>query len=106
MALASRATSAGVGRPEGRADEPGPRRLADEHARCTGVAAPQVELVGGAQRRREPEGQGEALGPLQVGLLELQPGQVVDLDDGVGGPAGVLAGQGAVLAVQVGMRDR
>ena len=37
----------------------------------------------------------------QVWLLEFQPGQVADLDDGVAGAPGVLPGQRALLAVQV-----
>jgi hypothetical protein len=44
------------------------------------------------------------LGPVEVRLLELQPGQVPHLDDRVLCPAEVLAGQSTVLAVQTGVR--
>jgi hypothetical protein len=42
---------------------------------------------------------GEALGPLQIRLLELQPRQVVDLDEGIAGASRMLARHCAVLAV-------
>lgn len=89
-----------LGGPERGADEPGPRTSADEHAGGSGVGAAQLQLVPGAQRCREAEGAGEDLGPLQIRLLELQPRQVVHLEDRVAGPPGVLAPQRALLAVQ------
>ena len=58
--------------------------LADQHTRRAGVAAPQVQLVVGAQRRGETECMGERLGLGQVRLLELQPDDVLDLDDRIG----------------------
>ncbi len=42
----------------------------------------------------------ESLGADEVGFLELQPGDVVDLDDRIAAPAQMLARDGAVLAVQ------
>jgi hypothetical protein len=57
---------------------------ADQHARRTGVATAQVQLVLRAQRRGETEGVGKRLGFDQVRLLELQPEDVVDLDDRIG----------------------
>ena len=90
-----------VVRGEGGSDEPRPRAPAQDHARRAGVGAAQVQLVGGAQRGREAEGVREGLGADQVGLLELQPGDVAHFDHGVAGPAGVLALAGALLAVQV-----
>jgi hypothetical protein len=53
--------------------------------------------------RDEPERPGELLGPAQIRLLELEPGQVENLDDGVLRAPGVFAGQRALLAVQVAM---
>ena len=50
--------------------------------------------------RGEPEGSGEGLGADQVRFLELEPGQVADLDQGVFRAAGVLSAPGALLAVQ------
>jgi hypothetical protein len=43
----------------------------------------------------------ERLGAREVGLFELQPGDVVHLDHRVAGPSRVLALTGALLAVQV-----
>jgi hypothetical protein len=68
------------------------------------LGAPQVQLARGPPGGREAERAGEDLGPSQVGFLELQPGEIADLDDRVDGPARVLAGQGALLAVQAGVR--
>ena len=56
---------------------------------------------GRALCRLEAEGPRERLGAGQVGLLELQPGDVDDLDHRISGPAGVLAGERSLLAVQV-----
>ena len=49
----------------------------------------------------KPKACGERLGASQVGLLELQPGDVGDLDDRIARPSGVLPGERALLAVQV-----
>ena len=49
----------------------------------------------------EAERAGERLGAIQIRLLELEPGDVGDLDDRIAGPTGVLARQRALLAVQV-----
>ena len=46
------------------------------HARGGGVGAAQLKFVGRPQQRREAEGLGECLGAPEVGLLELQPGDV------------------------------
>ena len=86
--------------PERRADEPRPRTAAHEHARRAGVGAAQLQLVGGAPHRGEPERAGERLGAVQVRLLELQPGQVGTLMTGFARPSRVLARQRALLAVQ------
>lgn len=64
-----------------------------------GAAQPQLAL--GAGGNREAEVTGEDLGPVQVGLLELQPGQVGHLDHGIPGPSRMLAAQGALLTVEV-----
>ena len=64
------------------------RRPAKDHTRRAGVGAAQVQLVGGAQRGREAEGARERLGAVQVGLLELQPGDVLHLDDWIAGRPG------------------
>ena len=91
----------GVGGPEGSAQVPRARSSADDHARCAGVGPAQLELVGGPAHGGEPERVREPLRSGQVGLAELQPGQIEHLDDGVPGTARVLTGQGALLAVQV-----
>ena len=93
-----------VGCPEGWTDEPRPRASADEHAGRAGVCTAQLQFVCGAERRRKTEGMGERLRPLEVGLLELQPREVMHLDDRLGGPPPVFARQGALLTVQTGMR--
>ena len=43
----------------------------------------------------------EGLGTRQIGLFELQPRDIDDLDYRIAGPAGVFAAQRSVLAVQV-----
>ena len=44
---------------------------------------------------------GERLGPHEVGLLEFQPGDVLNLDHRIARPSRMLALDGAMLAVQV-----
>lgn len=58
-------------------------------------------LVVGAQGGGEAERPGERFRPLQVGLLELKPGQVADLDHRILGPSRMFAAQRALLAVQI-----
>ena len=57
----------------------------------------------GCAHRRETERASEGLRAIQVGLLKLQPGDVVDFDHRVARPAGVLAFPRALLAVQIFM---
>ena len=78
---------------------------ADQHTRRAGVAAAQVQLVLGAQRRGETKGVGKRLGLDQVRLLELQPENVVHLDDRVGRAPRVLSRECALLAVQTVVRS-
>ena len=73
-----------LGGHEGRPEELLALAAADQHTRRAGVAAPQVQLVLGAQRRGETKGLGKRFGLDQVRLLELQPDDVVDFDDRVG----------------------
>jgi hypothetical protein len=61
----------------------------------------QVQFVGVVPRRLEAKGPGERLGACQVGFVELQPGDVGDLDHRIAGPARVLAAQRAFVAVQI-----
>jgi hypothetical protein len=74
------------------------------------VEAPGAHLLAQQQQLRaavgdfEPKIGVEPLGPVQVRLLEFQPGQADDLDQRVLRPAGVLASPGAVLAVQRAVR--
>ena len=56
---------------KGRSEELLALAAADQHTRRAGVAAPQVQLVVGAQRRGETKGVGKRLGLEQVRLLEL-----------------------------------
>ena len=86
---------------EGRAQIPRPRSTAHDHARRAGVGPAQLELVGRPAHGGEPERVRKALRGDQVGLGELEPGQVEHLDDGVLRAAGVLATQRTLLAVQV-----
>ena len=58
-----------------------PRRMSTHGDACVGSA--QMQFVGGVQHSVEPEGPGEGLGADQIRLLELQPGEVADLDHGV-----------------------
>jgi hypothetical protein len=44
------------------------------------------------------------LSPSQIGLLELQPGNVVNLDNGVAGSPRMLALASALITVQIGVR--
>jgi len=60
-----------------------PLAAADQHTRRAGIAAPQMQLLVGAQRGGETKRLGKRLGTLQVGLLELQPNDVLHLDDRV-----------------------
>ncbi len=60
-----------------------------------------MQLVVGAKCGREAERVSECLGARKVGLLELEPGDVVHLDHRVAGPSRVLALAGALLAMQV-----
>ena len=89
---------------ERHADEPRSRAPAHGQARGVGVGAAQLQRVLGAQCRREPERVREGLGANEVGLLELQPGDVAHLDHRIGRPALVFAVAGALFAVQVLMR--
>ena len=89
-----------LGGHKGRPEELLALAAADQHTRRPRVAAPQVQLVVGAQRRGETKGVGKRLGLDQVRLLELQPENVVDLDDRVGRAPRVFAWAGALLAVQ------
>ena len=101
VASASRTHVGGVRGPEGRPQVPRPRSTAHDHARRTGVGPAQLELVRRPAHGREPERMREPLRGRQVGLGELQPGQVEHLDDGVLRTARVLAAQRTLLAVQV-----
>ena len=80
--------------------ETGLRAAADHQARGGRLPAAQH------QRLRRPVGHGEAevgaelLGPVQVRLLELQPGQPGHLDQRIPGPPRMLPGTRAGLAVQ------
>ena len=76
-----------------------PRRTIT-HGRA-GVGSAQVKLVGGVQHGGEAERPREGFRADQVWFLELQPGQIADLDQRVAGAPGVLPAQGALLAVQV-----
>jgi len=80
-----------LGRTEHGADEARGPPAPDHHARRAGEGAPQPQLLLRAGGDLEAEVAGEDLRPVQIRLLELQPGQVGDLDHGVPGPAGVLA---------------
>ena len=92
------------GRGEGRPGEPGTRAAADHQARRSRLPAAQH------QRLRRPVGHGEAevgaepLGPVQVRLLELQPGQPGHLDQRIARPPRMLPGPRAGLAVQRAVR--
>ena len=77
----------------------GPRRRITHGA--SGVGAAQLQLVGGAQNGGEAERARERLGPVQVRLLELQPGDVGTLITGLRDRPGCSPRQGALLAVQV-----
>src|SRR6185437_4030335 len=59
-----------------------------------------VQLICGAQRGSETERRGERLGPGEIRLFELEPENVLDLDDRVGRAPWMLAPQGALLTVQ------
>src|SRR5699024_1577946 len=84
-------------------DEGRAPRSGDDHTRRPGIGAAQIQLVVCAGHGREPESRGERLGGDQIGLLELQPGEVADLDDRIRRTPGVLSAQAALVAVQVGM---
>ena len=88
-------------RPERGSDETRPGTAAQDHTRRTGIGSAQVHLVGGAQCCGEAEGLRERLGAPEVWFLELQPGDVGDLDHRIARPSGVLTTAGALLAVQV-----
>ena len=91
----------GVRSPEGRTQVPRTRSTAHDHARPAGVGPAQLELVRRPAHGGEPERVRETLRGRQVGLGELEPGQVLDLGDGVLCSARVLTGQSALFAVQV-----
>lgn len=93
-----------IGREERRAQKLGPAAAANDHARRAGISAAKVQLVLGAQRRREAERAGEDLGPPEVGFGELQPGQIVHFDHRVRGPSRMLSGERTLLAVQADVR--
>lgn len=63
------------------------------------MGASKLQFVLVPIRGAEAEGVGEGLGAFEVGLLEFQPGEVEDLDDGIPVSAGVFAGQCAEFAV-------
>ena len=89
---------------ESETPEPGHRAPPDDHARPAGVGPPQVQFLRGDGRGLEPERAGEGGGPGQVRFVELQPGQVGDLDHRIDGTAGVITGHRPLLAVQLVMR--
>ena len=94
-----------VGGPEGRAKVLRAWPAAHDHTRRPGVASPQLELVGGLPDSGEPERLREPFRGREVRLAELEPGKVVDLDDGVPGSSWVLAGARPLFAVQVVVRS-
>ncbi|MUL78473.1 hypothetical protein [Mycolicibacterium sp. CBMA 226] len=63
-----------------------------------------MKLVLCAHRRGEPERVGERLGLDQVGLLELEPDDVLHLDDRIRATPRMFAATGTLFAVQVVMR--
>jgi len=77
------------------------RAAPQNHARCSGVGAAQMQLVRRARDGAEAEREGERLGANQVRLLELQPGDVVHLDHRIAGSPRMFPGSSALLAVQV-----
>jgi hypothetical protein len=81
--------------------EPAAVAAPQHDARCARVGAAQVQFLGRPQCDLETERPGERLGAEQVRLLELQPGDVGDLDHRGARPAGVFALTWAVLAVQI-----
>src|SRR5271166_5838714 len=89
---------------EGRPDEPGARAAADHQARGARLPAPQQQRVRGPVGDGEAEVGAELLGPVQVRLLELQPGQPGHLDQGIARPPRMLPAQSAGLAVQRAVR--
>jgi hypothetical protein len=62
-----------------------------------------VQLAFRPERDVEAERQGERLGPPQVRLRDLQPGEPLNLDDRVPGTSGVLPWTRPLLAVQAGV---
>jgi len=84
-----------------RTGEPRAAAAPQDHRRGAGVHTSQLHLVRGLRGGGEPERVRELLGSLQVRLLELQPGDVLDLDHRVDGAARVLTAQRTLLAVQV-----
>jgi hypothetical protein len=90
---------AGVRR-ERRPDEPGRRPASYHQARRTGPVPAQYQRLRGAVADREAEVGQEPLGPGQIPLLELQPGQADDLDQRIARPPRMLPGPPAGIAVQ------
>ena len=91
----------GFGGPERGAQVRRPRTPAHDHTGCAAVGPAQLQLVRRPAHGGETERVGKSLGAGQVRLLELQPGQVLDLDRRVGRPAGVLPAERSLFAVQV-----
>lgn len=80
-----------LGGTEHRTDEAGGATTPDHHAGRAREGTAQPELALGTGGDPEAEVTGEDVRPVQVGLLELQPGQVSHLDHRVAGPSGALA---------------
>ncbi len=91
----------GFGGPERGAEVGRLRSAAHDHTGCAAVGSAQLQLVRGPAHGGETEGVGESLGAGQVRLLELQPGQVRDLDRRIGRPTWVLPAEPSLFAVQV-----
>ena len=85
---------------EGGPGETGPRAAAHDQA-CGGrPPAAQQQRVRGPVGHGEAEVGAEPLRAVQVGLLELQPGQAGHLDQRITRPSGMLPRQAPCLAVQ------
>ena len=65
------------------------------------IGAAQLQLIGRRTHRGETERVGESVGAGQVRLLELQPGQVPNLDRRVGRSTAVLAAERSLFAVHI-----
>jgi hypothetical protein len=89
---------------EGEAAEPGVGSAPDDHAGRPGVGSAQMKFTRVDGGGGEPEGAGESRRAGDVGLVELEPGEVCDLDHRVTRPAGVFSAQRPLLAVQLVVR--